>query len=64
MSFIGILTRTGVIWKLWKLKSLIFKYSAQHGVRGNRALGVTAPLSLDGPTDKDEILTTDLHGKF
>jgi len=36
--------------------------SAQHGgVRGSRALGVTAPLSLDGPTDRDEVLTTDLH---
>ena len=42
-----------------------FMKSAQHGgVRGSRALGVTAPLSLDGPTDRDEVLTTDLHGKL
>ena len=46
-----------------RIFGLKFVKSAQHGgVRGSRALGVTAPLSLDGPTDRDEVLTTDLHG--
>ena len=36
-------------------------YSAS---RPPRTFGITSPLSLDGPSEKDEVLTSELHSKY
>ena len=44
-------------------KKIVFFMNIYSVSRPPRTFGITSPLSLDGPTEKDEVLTEELHSK-